>query len=107
MNLNRKSLELAGLNLRQLERLIREETKTGEVRLKAEYARLVKGLAEQNIIKSEEEMLSHPILQKDIVKESIPGNIRKAKHFLPMLRKLIVFFKEKLNSTQLLMLSPL
>jgi len=52
-------------------------------------------------------MLSHPILQKDILKESIPGSIRKAKHFLPVLRKLIVFLKDKLSSTQLLMLSPL
>ena len=41
MNLNRKSLELAGQNLRRLELLILEETKNGEVRLKEEYSRLV------------------------------------------------------------------
>lgn len=41
MNLNRKSLELAGQNLRRLELLILEETKNGEARLKEEYSRLV------------------------------------------------------------------
>ena len=52
-------------------------------------------------------MLSHPILQKDVLKESIPGCIRKAEHFLPMLRKLIVYLKGKLSTNQLQVLSPL
>ena len=39
--------------------------------------------------------------------ESIPGNIRKANHFLPVLRKLIVYFKDLLNSRELIMESPL
>jgi len=52
-------------------------------------------------------MLQNPILQRDIVKESVPGSIRKAEHFLPMLRKLIVYLKKLLSSTQLKMLSPL
>ena len=52
-------------------------------------------------------MLSHPILQKDILKESIPGSIRKAQHFLPMLRKLIVYLKGKLALRDLKMISPL
>ena len=52
-------------------------------------------------------MLSHPILAKDIVKESVPGSIRKAEHFLPMLKKLIVYLKKKLEEKSLQMLSPL
>lgn len=52
-------------------------------------------------------MLSHPILQKDIVKESIPGSIRKAQHFLPVLRKIIVYLKALLSTNQLKMISPL
>ena len=99
MNLNRKSLELAGQNLRTLELRLQEEKKRGAERLAKEYQQLVRGLAQQNTIKSENEMLSHPILQKDVLKESIPGSIRKAEHFVPMLRKLIVYLKEKLSST--------
>ena len=41
------------------------------------------------------------------MKESVPGSIRKAEHFLPMLRKLIVYFKKLLSSNELKMLSPL
>ena len=99
MNLNRKSLELAGQNLRTLELRLQEEKKRGAERLAKEYQQLVRGLAQQNTIKSENEMLSHPILQKDVLKESVPGSIRKAEHFVPMLRKLIVYLKEKLSST--------
>ena len=67
----------------------------------------MRGLVEQSVIKSEDEMYSNPILQKDIIKESVPGSIRKAEHFLPMLRKLIVYLKKMLSSTQLKTLSPL
>ena len=45
MNLNRKSLELAGQNLRTLELRLQEEKKKGTERLAKEYAQLVKGLA--------------------------------------------------------------
>ena len=46
-------------------------------------------------------MLRHPILQSDIIQEAIPGNIRKAEHFLPVMRKVIVFFKELMKSREL------
>ena len=73
-----------------------------------EYKQLVQGLAKEKIIKSESEVLSHPILQKDIVKEAVPGGIRKAEHFLPMLRKIIVYLKKLMQEkTQVQMLSPL
>ena len=52
-------------------------------------------------------MLSHPILQNDVIRESMPGNIRKAEHFLPLLKKLIIFFKDLMKSKELLILSPL
>lgn len=67
----------------------------------------MQGLAKENIIKSEMEMLSHPIIQKEVIKEAIPGNIRKADHFLPVLRKLIVYFKKLLSAKELKCLSPL
>ena len=56
---------------------------------------------------SEKEMLSNPILTQDLSTESIPGNMRRATHFLPVLRKLIVFFKDLLNTKDMKMESPL
>ena len=108
MNLNLKTLERAGENLRRLELILHEEKKSGAERLMKEYKQLVQGLAKEKIIKSESEVLSHPILQKDIVKEAVPGGIRKAEHFLPMLRKIIVYLKKLMQEkTQVQMLSPL
>jgi len=52
-------------------------------------------------------MLSHPILKNDVIREAIPGNIRKAEHFLPLLKKLIIYFKELMKSKELLIMSPL
>jgi len=51
--------------------------------------------------------LKAPLLTPDLVKEAMPGNIRKASHFLPFLRKLIVYFKKLLSTKELQMLSPL
>ena len=107
MNLNRRTLELASQQLRKLELKLNEEKQSGAERLAKEYRNLVKGLVAQKVIKSESEMYQHPILQNDIVKESMPGSIRKAEHFLPMLRKLIVYLKGLLQSTQLKQLTPL
>jgi DNA excision repair protein ERCC-2 len=52
-------------------------------------------------------MLSHPIFQEDVLLEPIPGNIRKAEHFLPFLRKLIVYFKKIMSTKEVQILSPL
>jgi DNA excision repair protein ERCC-2 len=52
-------------------------------------------------------MLSHPILQSDVIREAIPGNIRKAEHFLPLLKKLIIYFRDLMKSKELLIMSPL
>jgi hypothetical protein len=37
----------------------------------------------------------------------MPGNIRKAQHFLPVLRKLIFQFKKLLDSKEVQHISPL
>jgi DNA excision repair protein ERCC-2 len=37
----------------------------------------------------------------------MPGNIRKAEHFLPMLKKLLAYFSKLLNSTELKIITPL
>lgn len=107
LTLNRKSLELASSSLKRLEDLITKEKQSNSDRLKVEYASLVKSMAHTDIIKSESEMLHHPILSTSVIKEAIPGNIRKAEHFLPVLRKLIVYFKKLIADREIKILSPL
>jgi len=44
--------------------------------------------------------LSHPLLEKDVIQEAIPGSIRKAKHFINFMRRIIVFLKDELKKTR-------
>lgn len=54
----------------------------------------------QRSVISEQELLSHPLLEKDVLQEAIPGSIRKAKHFIGFLRRIIVYLKEELKKTK-------
>ncbi len=52
--------------------------------------------------------MAHPLLEQDVLKQAIPGSIRKAEHFLSFLRRVIVCLKEKLNQdTKVQILTPL
>lgn len=99
MSLNFKSLEYASEALKKLSQKIQAEKEQGSERLKQEYTKLVQKVASKNgvTIASENEMLAHPIMQQDVVEEGIPGNIRKADHFMPVLKKLIVYFKKMMQ----------
>jgi DNA excision repair protein ERCC-2 len=103
MNLNRKSLELASANLKKLEEIVKVEKLHNTRRLTEEYNRLVRGLFNMEnggnkIVVSEKELMQHPLLEQDVLKEAVPGSIRKAEHFLSFLRRVLVCLKEKLNT---------
>lgn len=40
--------------------------------------------------------LANPALPDDILQEAVPGNIRRAEHFLSVLRRLVQYFKARL-----------
>jgi hypothetical protein len=63
-----------------------------------EYQRLVRGLLEQGALpRGGEEALAHPILPQDILREAVPGNIRRAEHFVAFLRRLVDYLKQRCN----------
>ncbi|XP_066365068.1 general transcription and DNA repair factor IIH helicase subunit XPD-like [Miscanthus floridulus] len=57
-------------------------------RLRAEYNRLVDGLAQRGNLSISDAWLANPALPDDILKEAVPGNIRRAEHFLAVLQRL-------------------
>jgi DNA excision repair protein ERCC-2 len=60
------------------------------------------------MIVSEKELMQHPLLEQDVLKEAVPGTIRKAQHFLSFLRRVLVCLKEKLtNDKRVQILTPL
>lgn len=42
--------------------------------------------------------LANPILPNDILKEAVPGNIRRAEHFLSVLRRLVQYIRGRLQA---------
>lgn len=48
-------------------------------------------------IECQNEILAHPIMKQSIMKESIPGTIKKASHFLKFMRKVVRCIKGELK----------
>ncbi|KAK4351701.1 hypothetical protein RND71_031014 [Anisodus tanguticus] len=65
-------------------------------RLRAVYSRLVEGLAQR--LPAQDVWLANPALPDDIMKEAVPGNIRKADHFLSLLRRFVQYLKGRLET---------
>ena len=45
-------------------------------------------------------MLMNPVIPDDILREAVPGNIRRAEHFVAVLRRFVDYLKTRLQSTQ-------
>lgn len=82
-------------------------------KLQDEYARLVAGLdaggggdddddaaAGSGTMargREEDDMLANPVLPADLIQEAIPGNIRKAEHFVAFMKRFIEYLKVRID----------
>jgi DNA excision repair protein ERCC-2 len=65
-------------------------------RLQQEYNRLISGMSNQGLLPSGSvDVLANPVIPEDIVAETVPGNIRKADHFIQYLRRLVQYVRDK------------
>ena len=44
--------------------------------------------------------MANPVLSDDILNEAVPGNIRKAQHFVVFLKKIVLYLKAYLNNAK-------
>ena len=51
-------------------------------------------------------VLANPIVSDDMLNEAIPGNIRKAEHFLALLRRFLEFLRIKMKTQHVTSESP-
>mmetsp|Transcript_13954 Transcript_13954/g.55062 ORF Transcript_13954/g.55062 Transcript_13954/m.55062 type:complete len:803 (+) Transcript_13954:51-2459(+) len=97
VRLTRSDLEQCTRNLDSLATTINREKEADAEKLRAEYERLVAGLS---VPESISEDITAPLLSTEIVNEAVPGNIRKAEHFVNYLRRIVSYLREsKLNSS--------
>lgn len=98
VSVRRQTLEGATRNLSRMTQEIERFKATDAGRLRAEYNRLVEGLAQRGNLPISDTWLANPALPNDILKEAVPGNIRKAEHFLSVLRRLVQYLKGRLQT---------
>ncbi|KAI8069763.1 uncharacterized protein B0P05DRAFT_550773 [Gilbertella persicaria] len=97
IDLTRPILDASARSVGVLADKIEEIKKTDAERLKNEYSKLVEGLKDANAARDEDTFMANPILPDDLLKEAVPGNIRRAEHFVAFLRRFIEYLKTRLR----------
>ncbi|KAI5806269.1 DNA repair helicase RAD3 [Geopyxis carbonaria] len=81
-----------------LERKIAEMKVTDANRLQDEYQKLVEGLREEEDRReAEESFMMNPVLPDDLLQEAVPGNIRRAEHFVAFLKRFVEYLKTRMK----------
>lgn len=75
-------------------------------KLQNEYEKLVEGLREAEIARDEELFMANPTLPQDLLDEAIPGNIRKAEHFISFLKRFIEYLKTRMKVLHVISETP-
>lgn len=126
MDVNTRHLEASSRCLGKLTRQVGDVKRSNQQRLQDEYSALLNGLLEQGVVRhgtgvasgeqavpipgaspADAQALANPLLPEDILQEAVPGNIRKAEHFLLFLKKIVEFLKVRLRSTSVQKDTPL
>lgn len=97
IDLTRPMLDSAARSCVKLENKIEEIKRTDATKLQDEYSKLVAGLQDANEGREEDDMLANPVLSEDMVQEAVPGNIRKAEHFVAFLKRFVEYMKVRLG----------
>ncbi|KAI9466206.1 DNA repair helicase [Lactarius psammicola] len=105
IDLTRPMLDAAARSVDKLADKIDEIKKTDASKLQDEYAKLVEGL--QEAASDEDAFTSTPVLPEDLLKEAIPGNIRKAEHFVAFLKRLVEYLKTRMRVLHVVAETPL
>lgn len=99
VDLSRYAVEAASRSLNQLTDQVAELKRRDAAKLQQEYENLLSGLRQKMTPQSltSDALLGPPVVPEDLLMEALPGNIRKADHFLALLRRLIEFLRIRLK----------
>lgn len=91
-------------SIRRLRDAVQHLRDSDRDRLQREYSRLLRGLSTSGLVpdtNASDLTLASPVVPQDIVEETVPGNIRKAEHFINFLRRFIQFLRDrKMNGSK-------
>lgn len=107
LDLTNEVLRKATRGANNLNEKILEVQKTDSKKLQDEYNKLVQGLHAADILNPEEEVVvENPVLSEDLLNEAIPGNIRRAEHFVSFLKRLIEYLKTRMKVLHVISETP-
>ena len=95
-----RHLEQATRSLGRLSSEVNRVKASDSARLQAEYQNLVNGLVDQGLLDTDpsEVGLASNVLSPDVINESVPGNIRRAEHFIAFMKKIVEHLKARLRT---------
>jgi len=109
INIDRKMLQLAVKNIEKLKSLVDETKSVNSKKLQNEYNSLLKNLQDSALGNSKyvkNDLLAFKKIEDKEISNIMPGNIRKADHFLAFVRRLVMFIKNQLAENELKILHP-
>ncbi|PKY08956.1 DNA repair helicase RAD3 [Aspergillus campestris IBT 28561] len=106
IDITEDSLRKATRGANNLERKITDMKSSDADKLQNEYTKLVEGLREAEQSREEEQFISNPVLPDDLLKEAVPGNIRRAEHFVGFLKRFIEYLKTRMKVTHTISETP-
>ncbi|BAE60655.1 unnamed protein product [Aspergillus oryzae RIB40] len=106
IDITENSLRKATRGANNLERKINEMKSSDAEKLQSEYSKLVEGLREAEQAREEDQFISNPVLPDDLLKEAVPGNIRRAEHFISFLKRFIEYLKTRMKVTHTISETP-
>ncbi|KAJ7219264.1 hypothetical protein GGX14DRAFT_435418 [Mycena pura] len=107
IDLTRPMLDSAGRSITKLGEQIEEIKTKDSAKLQEEYVRLVNGLKDPSEDDAEDTFMSNPLLPVDLLNEAVPGNIRKAEHFVAFLKRFVEYLKTRMRVLHVVAETPL
>ncbi|EAS32353.3 DNA repair helicase rad15 [Coccidioides immitis RS] len=107
IDITEDSLRKAGRGANNLGHKIDEMKRSDAAKLQKEYEKLVEGLREADQAREEDQLMANPALPDDLLKEAVPGNIRRAEHFVAFLKRFIEYLKTRMKVLHAISETPL
>ncbi len=106
IDITRPILDGSIRSLNSLSHSIERLKQTDSARLQQEYTRLVEGMREREENRLTDQILANPVLPDEILNEAIPGNIRKAEHFVAFLKRFVEYLKTRMRVMHVIAETP-
>ncbi|KAK9450688.1 uncharacterized protein V1518DRAFT_411444 [Limtongia smithiae] len=100
------SLQRASRGVNNLAKQIDEMKESDSEKLQQEYQKLVEGLRDADQAREEDVFMSNPVLPDDLLKEAVPGNIRRAEHFVAFLKRFVEYLKTRMQVRHVISETP-